>query len=736
MPNISATFPPQTGVPKTEEWAKQCLDYSIYSWDNLRTTQIAKINKLYENYNGIIDNTGLDFVNKTYGKENITKYIDYRLARPKIDLVQGEWLGRPLNSTVYTINKDAKSAKLNDYEVKLGMVHAAKEIEKLRSVVGVDVFDGMPIPETDADGGLSSDNIKTKNEMVMQTILNDQIKRQDLRTKLSSNFRDVEIAAECFGKVYIDNNGDVVYREIDPRDAIFEEIDRDPFLLQSPYMGERRLMFIHDILAQINLTPKQRTELTEIGYNSSDYISARQNNTRQYYQLIQKKLALEVFTLEWYSFRTFYTKVIPDKKNPELPFRKAIDEADYIANKTQIEKDVLKGKYTIETKLKKIIWEGTRIGNDIYVNMREKPNIIGSIDRPFDTTMSYTGMLFNTIDNVRISLQESLINIGRVYNMVMFQINRELAKSKGKVVAYDRAYLPKNKTMKDVLHRMTNDGIYDYNSAEDGNISGQKVEINGAIREIDLGVSQSMQVLLGLKLELQMTADKLSGINEERSGNIAASSTATGAQLSQQASRTLTEPMFYMFSRFTENVFNRVCEYSKISWGLLKPEQGAMIIGDDGVKFLRATKDIANDDYGVYLADGKKEMEIRSTIRQLSMAAVNSGELRIHDVAKFELEDTLAGAIGVVEKGWKEVKQIAAQQQQAQADAAQQQLETKLEISKEEREDQQLNLANLEILKADLTRGTDTLKAKNDYLLNEQAYIQKQAEQQNNSPQA
>lgn len=722
----SSVWPDQVFTPKTEAWAKQCLDYPIYCFDNVRLPQIRKINKLYDDYNGVIDSRGLDYINKTYGNENTTKYIDYRLARPKIDLVQGEWLGRPLNSTVYTINKDARDAKLNDYELKLGMIHAAKEIDKLRNIVGVNVFDGMPIPSENDGSALSTNNVKTKNEMTMQLILNDQIKRQDLKTKLSSNFRDVEIAAECFGKVYIDNHGDVVYREIDPRDAIFEEIDRDPFLLQSPYLGERRLMFIHDIISQFDLTDKQRKLLNEIGFNSASYISARENNQRKYYQLIEKKLALEVFSLEWYSFKPYHTKVIPDKKNPSNPFRKSIDANFYNENKSEIDKDVAKGKYTIETKLKKVIWEGTRIGNDIYVNLREKPNIIGSLDRPFDTTSSYTGMLFNTIDNIRISLQESLVNISRVYNMVMFQINRELAKSKGKIIAYDLAYLPKDKTLKDVMHAMTNDGIYYYNSAEDGNISGQKIEVNGAIKEFDLGVSATMQILLNLKIELQNTADKLSGINEERSGNIAASSTATAATLSQQASRTLTEPMFYMFNRFTENVFNRVAEYSKISWGILKPEQGAMIIGDDGVQFLRATKDLANDDYGVFLADGRKEMEIRNTIRQLSMAAVNSGELRIHDVAKFELEETLAGAIGVVEKGWKEVKAIAVQQQQAQAEAAQQQLETKLAISKEEREDNQLATANLEILKADLLRGTDTLKAKNDYILNEQAYRQQQ----------
>ena len=144
---------------------------------------------------------------------------------------------------------------------------------------------------------------------------------------------------------------------------------------------------------------------------------------------------------------------------------------------------------------------------------------------------------------IRVSLLEMLDDISFLYNVVMFQINRELAKAKGKAVAYDLAGLPKGQTVKDVMYNLTDDGLYLYNSSQEGNKIGRDVMVQGTIKEIDLGVSNTIAVLLPLKNELQLMADRLTGITEERQGQIAASSTVTNAQsnivASQDYDRTL-----------------------------------------------------------------------------------------------------------------------------------------------------------------------------------------------------
>jgi len=708
-------------------WGKNCIDYAISNYDSYRRRQIEKINHLYNTYNGIIDNKEVAYLNRTYGKANIAKYIDYRLGRPKLDLIRGEFLDGPLNATVYTINKEAKAKKLKSVGVLSAMYHARKKLEQLRDVVGIDVYGGMPLPDKDP---MKSEgmNMKNQNEMNMQFILNKQIKSLNLKSKFSENLLDIEIAAECFGKIYLDEDGKLKFRDIDPRDALFEEIDRDPFLKRSPYKGERRIMFRHDILTEFALTQSERDKLDQWGASAGSSKDTQSEGNRNYFYKVEKSLAVEVFTIEWKSLEPYYVKRTPDKRNVNgAPFESIMDASYYEKNKNKVDWEIRKRGAEVETRYKTVLWEATRIGNDIYKNIRKKKYIPGSIEEPFETEMSYQGLLFNTKDGIRISLQETLDNISKLYNMVMFQINRELSKAKGKVIAYDKAYLPKGMTTRDVLYDMTNDGVYYYNSAEDGNISGEKIEVNGAMREVDLGISSTVQVLINLKLELQNTADLLSGMPNYRTGSTPASATATNAQGALRLSRTITGPMFYFFDQYVENIFTLVCELSKISYGLLRKDEGSLIVGEDGVQFLGDTMNIALDDYGVFLADARKESEIRERVRGYMGLAINAGEQRIEDGVEFELAETLPEAVEIVRKGWKTIKDLEMQKQTMTLKANQQEIETKLQISKEDREDRQQHEKELVILAKQLEASNQTLKEKN-------AYITKMRQSENKQP--
>lgn len=713
-------YEPRDKSMTIEQWqkmtAKQSVDYSIFRFNSRRQKQILKINRLMDSYNGIVDENSMKWLNTTYGQKNLSRYVDYRLARTKVDLIRGEWLKRPLNATVYTINKEAQSEKLKNFEFLTGANAVRPQLDKLAQV-GYDVLDGMQVPQPDPTGKFNDLDIKTKNEVTMQYLLNSQIQKLDIKTKLSENYLDCLIAAECYSKTYIDDNGYLKFRDIDIRDALYEEIERDPFLLQSPYLGERRVMFIPDILTEFTQLEKHEIDnLYQLQSNPTSVVS-QSDGKRNNFHLIGNNLAADVYTIEWYAIKPFYTKVSPDK-NGGNPFRKELDTNEYLSDAFQkrMKTDVKAGRYTIETRYKKVLWEATRIGQNIYTNCREKTNIIANIDNPFETTSSYTGCLVNSKDGTRISLQESIDNIARTLNVTMFQINRELSKAKGKIVAYDRAYLPKGKTMVDVLHRMTNDGIYDYNSAEDGNISGAKIEINGAIKEIDLGVSATMQILLTLKVQLESMADRLSGVNEQREGNIASSATVGNTQSALESSRTITEPMNYIFDRYTEMVLMKVAELTKIVWTVLHPEEGENIVGTDGIKFLRVSKDLLFDAFGTYLGDSRKEHDIRQLVRNYIPMAINAGELAVHTAIEFELQETLGEAIAVVKKGWEQIQQIKSQEQENNLKAQAEQQDKNIEQMIQNREDIQQQEKDMLILEYKLKGINMSQQEKNSYI--------------------
>lgn len=722
MSTSPATFPRQD-IPdseKTLDWGKSCINYVVDRFRDRRLQQIRKMNRLYKSYNGVVDAQGLEFLNKTYGKENIVKYIDYRLGRTKIEILNGEWLQMPLNKTVMTINESAKMRKLDELDLLFGAMMAKPQLEEQKKLTGIDSLNGMPIPEIPADGSnpMAVFNSKSKNEIAMQRILNNAAVKMDLKMKFGENLLDTEIASECHGKVELKlRNGKYVvdYRDIDPRDALFEEVDRDPFLLKTPYYGERRIMFIHDVISEYELNDTEKEQLRETG-NAFVNGDSNNENQRSYFQLIQNQLAVEVYIIEWKTICDFYVLEQPNKLNPGSPYKKYLTYDQYKKEQKIIKKKVAEGEYKLSVVKKECIYEIHRIGYDIYKRFGKKNNIIASYDNPYQTEFGYGGMLFRTRDGVRISLQENLDNISRVYNIVMFQINRELAKAKGKIVAYDRAYLPKGKTMKDVLYRMTNDGIYDYNSSEDGNISGERIDIRGQIQEVDLGVSQTVQQLIAIKLDLQEMADRLTGINENRQGNIAASMTATNAMASMSASRSITFSMFYYFDRFCENIMRKICEYEKIRIGLLDQESGSSIVGDELTGFLEVTKDIALDDFGVAIFNAQREKEIRDIMRSYAQQSINAQQLRVEDALNFELAETLPEAKQALRNGWQEVRRVAEQDHSNKMEQIAAQAEQQRALAQEDREDWQQHEKELAQMKGQQELSKVGLKGKNDYI--------------------
>lgn len=725
--STSTNFPRQD-IPESDKnpknkkglkWCKQNVDYAIEIFKRKARRDHERLSRNYKSYNGVKDKKKIRYITHTYGKRNFGNFVDYRLGRSKIDLLEGEWLRTPLNATVEVINRDAKSKKLDLIYARNGLKAASQEVDKLRNVIGVDVFNGMQVPEEDEPV-----DTKLMNEKLMQIAINYQIKKEDLKTNLNFSWKDTIINSETFGKVELESDGRVIFKKIDPRDAIYLESDNDPFLKRGPIWGHRERMFVHDIISKFGnvLSSEQRSRINQMADNTEDHLTSGSDGYK-YYDTINNELAVDVFFIEWKSVKAVYTKVSPDKKNPDgEPFRKDFSDEFYDKNRKKIMKDVKKGKYKVETNWREVIWEGVRIGKDIYINFGKLPYQIQTRENgvKYRAMSSYVGLLFNTVDGIRVSFVETMDNISFLYNVVMYQINREIAKLKGKVIIYDEAYLPRKKKVQDVLRGIINDGIMIINSAQTGNRFKSQIEVQGQIKEVDLGISQSFQQLVAIKVNLEDTIDRLSGVNENREGQIAASSTASNAISAINASRSITLPMFYMFGRYTEEVLTRVAEKTKLAWVYLNPDEGRRVIGDSGQGFYEVTKEFAHDDYTTFIGDGLKDRELRDKIEIAATTSLNAKEITTSDYGEFLMADTTGEAIQHLRDGWEKVKEIQARDIQLRNQGLQQQAEASIQASREDREDKQQHDKDMAILDKSLESMAETQKAKNEVVKEEQ----------------
>jgi hypothetical protein len=710
---------------KNQEWMRLHLVYAENVLKNYNATR-QRMTRLFQGYNGVKLPGSLAWLERNYGKQNKSKYIAYRLGRSKVALMHGEWLKRPLSATVTTINSEAMSSKMAQYDTMVGAMYAKKELIDLKDKAGVDVMEGAPIPDSPDDPVLQQMSPKDKCEDIMQIILDNQVKDLDVKKKIADAFLNLIITNHCFFQVERDQTGEIQCHNIDPRDAIYEAVEGDDYMERSPIMGCRRTMPVHEVLLRYELTKEQREILNNARNNSSRYLGI-DGLSRGYMRMSNGELLCDVIHIEWKSVTPEYYKRV--KKTDSQAMLDGNDDSDYMdlemvpekyeANKAMHDANVAKGLYEIVIKYREEEYEATRIGGMIDVNMRRTFFQKRSVDKPAHIlSSSYYGYIHGRVDGVTVSLQQVIENFDNMFDICMYQILKELARAKGKALTYDRAGLPINRTLKDVMYQVSNDQFLDYDSSAAGNTSQRPLDPTNMFKELDMGLSQSFQYLLTMKQDIINTLSEITGINPGREGQTAASSTATNAQTDIANSRTITEALFYGMSGFVSRVMKGIVDSSAISWAFYKLEKGEQILGAGKFKFLQLTKEIGYRDYGVHIEDGGRYMEIRQDIKRMMEFSLNAKEIRPMDALNVLLAETVAQMKNKLESSWVEMQKVIQMQNEANNQAAAQQqqmaLQTQLQIAQENREDEQASRKEDIVLKGEVQKDVDNNKAKND----------------------
>lgn len=735
---VSPSFPRQD-IPtkdKTAEWYKLHANFAEHIVNNNNSLNQI-MDREYDSYNGKSEAGSIKHIVSTYGKQNKTTHISYKLSKTKLDILDGEFLQMPINGVVKTINSSAVTAKTAKYETVLGAMHGKEELMKMKAT-GVDVMEGMDIPDKEDKSAFAKMNFNDKNESIMQIMLKEISNEIGFHGKLGNNFQDAKITSRCFGRVVLnENTGDMDYNPIDPRRRICVEFEKDPFLKKSPIMGARDKTPINTILTSYKLTDLEREQLYTISKNPNKYTT--DTEYRGKYSFVNGQLCADVMHFEWKSVKPKYSMEVHNDSTElnfvEQPTRIVqIDTTDYEKNKETYDEKIAKGiAKGIIVEWEEEMHEMVRIGHDLDIMMRPKPFVMKDEDSGKIVNFSYTGLVFNMVNGQTVSMKDVCDAFDVMYDEVMYTIKKEVNKIKGKVIIYDRAYLPKGQTVKGVLYNMANDSFIDINTAANGNMSGLNAQPGNMIKEIDLGLSNSFAALLQFKNEIKKELDDITGINNAREGGAPASATVANNQQNLQASRTITAPLFYYMTKYAEMVSLNLIETGKLVWGLYKPEKARSILGDEKYNFMQATQDLAFQSYKYEIVDPRWEQQIRERMRGIAEISLNAKEFRPMDMLDLELAETLADAKAVLRNSWSAINQARMQQGQQQMQADQQnqqaQQQAQFELMREDREDKQSAKLDEIAAKGLADLAVKTMTDKNTFIQSQQDFRNGQAQQ-------
>jgi len=704
---------------KTQDWCRQVLT-AVTSYmgaeGGTHYSSRAKDIRNYQIYNGVLSQGDYAYITEQYGLTYPARLVNYPIIAPKIDLLIGEELRRPIDMKVTTVNKDAVIRK-HDHKVGLMMKSLLQDFHaEMQEEMNIDVLSegqGMPVPE-DIETYMKY-NYREMIEETAQDGLEYVTNRYNIKDVFKEGFRDLLITGKEFYKVNI-QNGDPYARRIDPRNIVFDDSFHSDYLDEATWVGEERWLSINEINDEYkdSLTTDDLLELDKMRnlYLGGDL--ANYNSSFEWVDVAHGREArIRVVSCEWKSLRAIKFKLSDNKYDPSRPFRKMVKDT-YRKRKGE----------TVETKWVDDVWEATLIGGKILVNARRRDNQVRSIDDPGKTPLSYVGCIKGNTTGATASLVDLLDNIQMLYNIVVYQIELAMARSGGKAVVYDVSQLPTNVGMdiQQVLYHLKTDGIIPINSKDEGN---QMSSFN-QFQQIDFTLSQSVQQLINLKVMLEDMAGQISGVTKQREGAVGQYEYVGNVQRSVVQSATITESWFYSHGEAKQRVLERLCNLMKVCWAGGK--KAGMILGDGAYKFLNVMPDIALQDFGLYVGDSGKDDSMKQVVQQLAQSALQAGSIDMLGVIKVLRSDTMTEAEKVLEQAMSEMKkqqqesmqeQMQAQQAAAEADQAKFQAEAQLKQMDNEAKLQvaQINAeSKLEVAKiqADVDRDIHDTKERNE----------------------
>jgi len=363
------------------------------------------------------------------------------------------------------------------------------------------------------------------------------------------------------------------------------------------------------------------------------------------------------------------------------------------------------------------VWEGTRIGFDIYVNVRKKPNQHRSVENPWQVHLGYHGVVYNNMNAPSMSLMDRMKPFQYLYFLVVHKLKRLIARDKGQAYTFDTSTVDEKLGLEKTIYYLEELDIHFFNSLENAESPGasQRGNFTNTLNRSNM---QHIMNYINLLQQLDVEIGDAAGVTKQREGQIGTYEGVTNAQQSIMQSSHITEIFFYTHSRLWEKVMTSLVECAQEAWKDSKVTK-QFVLDDLSRQILDFEgKYFYNADIGVFISDDMADTQLIDTLKQMALPILqNQG--KITDIVR--VYKSLSGA--ELEQEFKqeerdrERKEQQAQEQQNQLQ--QQQLQAQKEMQErtfQHEKDLESMKTEREIMKAeiDVFKFQQDLDANND----------------------
>ena len=363
---------------------------------------------------------------------------------------------------------------------------------------------------------------------------------------------------------------------------------------------------------------------------------------------------------------------------------------DYIINKDAGEEEQI--FYINEA------WEGTKIGTDIYVNMRPRVVQYNRLSNPSRCHFGIVGSIYNLNDSRPFSLVDMMKQYNYLYDVIHDRLNKLIARNWGKLVKLDLAKVPKGWNVDKWIYYAKVNGLVIEDSFREGNTGVATGKIAGALNNsssgyVDAEMGNSIQQVMNLLEFIKMEMSEVAGFSKQRDGQISNRETVGGIERARLQSSHITEWLFTQHEDVKKRVLECFLETAKAAlkgrkkkFSYILSDYSSQIIEIDGDEF-------AESDYGLVVDNSQSTQELSQKLDMLAQAALQNQTLSFSSIMKLYSSSSIAEKQRIIEKDEKAIQERNAQAQQQQL-ASQQQL-AQMQLEQKQLELEQREQANI-----------------------------------------
>lgn len=354
-------------------------------------------------------------------------------------------------------------------------------------------------------------------------------------------------------------------------------------------------------------------------------------------------------------------------------------------------------------------WEGTKIGEDIYINMGPRAIQYNRLGNPSRCHFGIVGTIYNLNENRPYSMVDIMKPFNYMYDVIHDRLNRLIARNWGKLIQFDFAKLPKDWTIDKWLYYAKKSSLMVVNSFNEGTTGMATGVLAGSLNNASSGVvdaelSNSIQMHINLLSFIKEELSETIGISKQREGSISNRETVGGIERATLQSSYITEWLFALHDNLKKRVLECFTETAKIAFKG-RNKKFMYILSDGARQIVNIDGDeYAETDAGIVIDNGEGTQKLNQQLDSIAQFALQSQSYSLSSIMRLFTTASLAEKQRMIENEEKNIQERNAQMQQQQQLMQQQALEQQaraeeLKMQHDDMLNQRDNMTKIEVAK-------------------------------------